>query len=181
MGLDCDWIIRDARLHDAEDIAKIHVAAWQEAYRGIVADSALLELEPQKRAACWRERLAERAVGTFTLVAAPSSHADRAEKGITAFCSAGPSRDPDAHGKGEIYAIYALPSSWGRGAGYLLFREAIVRLQREGMSHTTLWVLERNARGRSFYERQKMMPDGARLEEEMLGTPVVELRYATSR
>jgi hypothetical protein len=83
---------------DAEDIARIHHAAWQESYKGIIDQSYLDAL-------CYDDFLARRrrilnspqTDGIHLVAKCPQS---------VGFCDAGVSR---THGyKGEIYAIYVL-------------------------------------------------------------------------
>jgi GNAT superfamily N-acetyltransferase len=100
---------------------------------------------------------------------------DRAEGGspggghteaIVGFATFGPSRDADASGLGEIYALYVDPESYGGGTGRLLMAEARRRLHDAGMNEAILWVLRGNKRAQRFYEREGWKPDGAtRLEQ----------------
>jgi GNAT superfamily N-acetyltransferase len=100
---------------------------------------------------------------------------DRAEGGspgegpteaIVGFATFGPSRDADASGLGEIYALYVDPESYGGGTGRLLMAEARRRLREAGMNEAILWVLRGNKRAQRFYEREGWKPDGAtRLEQ----------------
>ena len=49
--------IRPAQLGDAERIAAIQVRAWQAAYRGVMPDAYLDELNADDRAAYWRRQV----------------------------------------------------------------------------------------------------------------------------
>ncbi|HNH26830.1 MAG TPA: hypothetical protein PLR93_07410 [Anaerolineales bacterium] len=51
--------IRKAVLKDASAIATVHVAAWKEAYRGIVADEVLNNLSIQRRTEQWTNSLSD--------------------------------------------------------------------------------------------------------------------------
>ncbi len=104
----------------------------------------------------------------------PPSPTDRASGGsaragtgaVTGFVSFGPSRDADAVGFGEIYALYVDPERYQGGVGRLLMAEARQRLQGAGFDAAVLWVLQGNRRALAFYEREGWVPDGAtRLEQ----------------
>jgi ribosomal protein S18 acetylase RimI-like enzyme len=85
---------------------------------------------------------------------------------VVGFVTFGPSRDADAAGLGEIYALYVDPRSYGGGIGRLLMAEARRRLREAGIEEAILWVLRGNDRAATFYEREGWKPDGAtRLEQ----------------
>ncbi len=97
---------------------------------------------------------------------------------IVGFASCGESRD--MQGEGELYAIYALPDSWGSGAGPALMAAVVAALRTGGFDTARLWVLESNPRAQRFYEREGWSRDGGRREEEFLGVPVSEVRFRIS-
>jgi ribosomal protein S18 acetylase RimI-like enzyme len=72
----------------------------------------------------------------------------------------GESRDDDARGLGEVYALYVDPASHRGGVGRMLMAEARRRLTEDGFSEAILWVLQGNSRARSFYEGEDWSPDG---------------------
>jgi ribosomal protein S18 acetylase RimI-like enzyme len=85
---------------------------------------------------------------------------------VVGFVTFGPSRDADAAGLGEIYALCVDPGGYGRGTGRLLMAEARRRLREAGIEEAILWVLRGNDRAAAFYEREGWRPDGAtRLEQ----------------
>lgn len=87
------------------------------------------------------------------------------EEPIIGFVTFGPSRDADAQGLGEIYALYVDPTRHQAGAGRLLMTEARRRLVDLGIEEAVLWVLQGNDRAARFYEREGWEPDGATREE----------------
>ena len=54
---DAGIIIRQARIEDADGIARAHMASWRVTYRGIIRDETLDALRLEERAEMWRERL----------------------------------------------------------------------------------------------------------------------------
>lgn len=146
-------IVRDARVDDAAAIAAIQVAGWKIAYRGMVPDKLLAELEVAQREARWREILA----------GSTSREWVAEEEGtVRAFLSDGPARDADAPaGAWEIYALYTDPRVWGCGFGRALWAALESRLRETGCREVILWVFEANTRARRFYESLGFVADGA--------------------
>jgi ribosomal protein S18 acetylase RimI-like enzyme len=71
-------------------------------------------------------------------------------------------RDPDDSALGNLARLYVKPSRWGLGVGRLLYGAALSHLQTIGFRQASLWVLEGNARARSWYERLGWRPTGER-------------------
>ena len=61
--------------------------------------------------------------------------------------------DPMASSLGHIARLYVAPERWGQGIGTALYAAAVDHLRAVGFAEATLWVLERNTRARSWYER----------------------------
>lgn len=161
--------IRDATKSDAADIARIHVDTWRVAYSGIVPDSLLSRLSMKDRAKKWAKTLSQ------------SNHSIRvavtAEGQIVGWTSFGQSRDHDDHKRGELYAIYLDQAQWGKGIGKELLDDAVSLLQGGGFTSITLWVLEKNARARAFYEKAEFIRDGATKIIMIDGKELTKIRY----
>ena len=160
--------IRPAVAADATGLAEVHVRTWQAAYRGIVPDAYLDSLSASDREASWAKILAN---GSNTVVA-------DVDGAIRGFASSGPSHDDDARPEtGEVYALYVDPDWQSRGTGQMLFSDSLEALAREGFSEATLWVLEKNAPSRGFYEATAMKCDGGRKALAIGGEELCEVRY----
>ena len=59
-------VVRDGRPADAAAVARIHVGAWQHAYRGLVGDAVLDALDVDARTASWGEWIARSLRGDGT-------------------------------------------------------------------------------------------------------------------
>ena len=160
--------VRQARVADAPAMGRLHVRAWQAAYRGQMPDDYLERLRPEDRAAYWDGVLRREDRGGAVLVA------ERAGE-VVGFAAAGPSPDPE--GAGELYAINLDPDHWGTGAGRALLAAAQAELARLGLAESVLWVLAGNARARRFYERAGWGADGTERTSEAFGVSVLEVRY----
>jgi ribosomal protein S18 acetylase RimI-like enzyme len=73
--------------------------------------------------------------------------------------------------------LYVHPQAWSTGAGRELWLAARERLQSQGSSSISLWVLERNARAIRFYsEAGFTIETGSEKELALGGTKVREVR-----
>jgi GNAT superfamily N-acetyltransferase len=164
--------IRLATRADADAVARVHVASWQAAYRGLLPDEYLDSLQWEQRYDFWAKELeTPGSAGSQTWVLV-------SELGVLGFASVGPARDDDRQSAGcwEVYGIYLLPDQWGQGNGHRLMERAL-RATASEVGDVSLWVLAGNQRARSFYERQGFRPDGHRRAEVIGGREVVEVRY----
>ena len=161
-------MIRKATFEDAASIARVHVGTWRAAYAGIVPDDYLASLSEEKRTKSWQQQLTD---GRTILVAEKDGE-------VIGLASGGPSRDADATGDAEVYAIYVLPEHWGCGVG----RELMAKME-DSLSDahsTTLWVLRDNQRAIRFYERIGYRSDGAEKEIRLGGNGFLEVRFRKS-
>lgn len=154
---------------DALGIARVQVAAWQAAYRGLMEQSLLDSLDPAAKVRSWE---------TFTT--APEHQVFVVEDGsrIAGYAHVCASRDEPDSATGEVASIYVLPSLWRKGLGTALLRTAERALIAQGHHSITLWVLEANTLARQFYERSGYLADGAAKLHPKSG--LRELRYRRS-
>ena len=141
-----DVLIRPAAVADAEGIAKIHVNAWKETYRGLMPDSVLDTLSIERRTDQWK-----------TILANPDDvyHlafvAERNVK-IIGFANYGKEREGDQAYQGELYAIYLLKEFQGQGIGKALMQKTVEGLLALEIESMLVWVLADNPY-REFYKR----------------------------
>ena len=161
--------VRRAQPKDAAAIAKVHVAAWQAAYKGLLPDTFLASLSIEERERGWQQtlRYPERAV----FVA-------EQEGETVGFASFGKCRDADKDSDttAELMTIYALPEVWGQGIGRALWQAVLKAMLEEGFLETTLWVLEGNDRALRFYKAAGFTLDGTQKTEEWNGVTLHEQR-----
>lgn len=155
-----DVLVREARLQDAAALARVQVESWHAAYRELIPAPRLAAFTVPRRTAAWQRVLSQRAPGHG------STTVFDGERGITGFASSGRSRDRP--GWGELWALYVLPSEWGRGVGSALFAESIAYLASLDLRRVTLWMLEGNERALQFYGGNGFALDGARKVEDGL-------------
>jgi ribosomal protein S18 acetylase RimI-like enzyme len=160
--------VRPATVADAPAMGRLHVRAWQAAYRGDMPDEYLDGLRAEDRAAYWDSVLRREHRRGVVLVVERDGE-------VVGFAAAGPSQGPE--GAGELYAIDVDPDHWGTGAGRALLEEAQAELARLGADEWVLWVLPGNARARRFYEIAGWVADGSERTSEVFGVTVPEVRY----
>jgi GNAT superfamily N-acetyltransferase len=154
------WTIARPTLDDLEEMGRVHVQVWQEAYAGLMSDDFLAGLDPTVGPRRWRER--------FGSIPGISWWIARDDLGIVALATSGPPRDDDAPVPLELYAINVLRRAHGTGLAADLMTHTI------GDRPAYLWVLEGNSRAEAFYRRHGFVDDGIRKPEPDTG--VLEMR-----
>ncbi|QUR67621.1 GNAT family N-acetyltransferase [Mycobacterium spongiae] len=161
--------VRAAVPDDAVAVARVHVRSWQAAFRGLIAQDYLDNLDPELWAAGYTfGRMGLRLPST--IVAVDGSQ-------ICGLATTGLCRDKDLANFGELMAIYVDPEYLHTGVGRLLIATARQRLGQLGVRGAVLWVLDGNVRARQFYERDAWRCDGTRRARVIGPTPVAEVRY----
>jgi ribosomal protein S18 acetylase RimI-like enzyme len=79
---------------------------------------------------------------------------------------------------GEIAMLYVSPEFQGHGVGAHLMRSALLGLEDAGFHWVHIWVVEKNAAARAFYEGHGLRADGARRVDVFHGVQVPVVRYA---
>lgn len=161
--------IRAATTNDADQMAKAHVDAWHQAYRGLVPDSFLARLTYEKRAQRWRTELT---------TAKEETYIAQEDGRCIGFVTLGAARDSDSEPNvtGEIWGIYIAPAHWRCGVGRALAQHAERLLRSRGFKEVTLWVFQDNAQARRFYESCGFVLDGASKVEDY-DKPLAVIRY----
>jgi ribosomal protein S18 acetylase RimI-like enzyme len=149
--------IREATAIDAESIARVRVASWRAAYRGIIDDAYLDALSVEAGRARYLRGFDPAPAAAFTRVAADD------DGRVVGFASGGASRGAGAPAReGEVWMLYLLPEAQRRGLGTRLMGSMARGLDRRGLGSMAVWALERNAPARAFYERLGGRPAGER-------------------
>jgi ribosomal protein S18 acetylase RimI-like enzyme len=161
-------IIRSATPDDALAVATVHVRAWQEGYRGLVADDYLDALRPEDRAARYDLGASD--------PARPSTTVAVRDGVVCGFATIGACREAGAQ-TGELLALHVDPSAWGLGVGRRLIAEARARLHSLGFTEAVLWVLVGNERAQRFYRIDGWRPDDCERTAELWGTRIDDVRF----
>lgn len=160
--------VRQAKVDDALEIARVQTTSWQSSYRGILPDSILDTMDVGRRASMRREILLDGSA--LNLVAYDVTHKD-----LVGFCNAAVSRrgGPTV---GELYEIYIVDYAKRYGLGRELLESALDWCRENEMTQMIVWVLENNAHARRFYAAMGGEPAG-RVQSSVRGFPVIEVSY----
>ena len=198
--------VRDARVADAADLARIQVARWRAGYPGLVPDRVLAELTNEAAEERWREHWAQslenppssrhRVLAAITVEPAGSQEPGGAHgaagahgaggvqaRSVAGFAALGPSTDPDKWPgtEAELYELCVEPGRRGQGHGSRLLNAAAATLADDGFGTVCGWILAGDATARAFLEASGWAPDGTRGELEMgVGVPVIRLHASLS-
>lgn len=142
--------VRRATIKDAAAIADVHVRSWQSAYKGILPEGFLSNLNKQSRKEMW---------STFIKNDGKLYVLEKSLCGIFGFLSLERARDSDLTDAIELSSIYLHPKHYNRGAGSAFWREVEPTIR---ASCVYLWVLSRNERGKAFYLKNGFTPDGVK-------------------
>lgn len=150
-------------------MARVHVRAWQAAYKALLPTEYLAGLRTEDRAPRYDFATAD-VTKPQTLVAVEGD-------AIVGFATTSPSRDGDLGYFGELGALYVDPERWGCGVGRELMSAARAQLAERGFKDALLWVLVGNARAERFYRTDGWRADGMRRMQTVWGVTVDEVRW----
>ena len=141
-----DIIIRNATIYDIEKIADIKIEGWQTAYRGIVEDYYLDNMDREKEIEKRRNNIDK---GVNIIVAESNND-------IVGFClyrnfNNYPEKYPNADC--EISSLYVTSKLKRNGIGRKLMHYVIELLKKEGKTTMILGCLKENYPSRAFYEK----------------------------
>jgi GNAT superfamily N-acetyltransferase len=153
-------VVRRPIVADADELARINIASWQDAYTGIIPWARINEMTLLTYRQRWIDRLSAAQPGVAYFMAEVHGQ-------LAAYAGGGPYRVQedavveDTTGLGELYAVYADPLMQQRGAGSAVHDALLEWLGDAGYTAAALWVLTANQRSRSWYARRGWQPDGA--------------------
>lgn len=159
-----EFTLRQATLPDADELGRVHIACWREAYPHLLSEASFQVATPEWRASRWRRVLPEDP-------GPRNGHVNwLAEVGgtLVGFSSAGPAEETPL----QLHALYVLARYHGTGIGQALLERAL------GDRPAQLWVAEENPRARAFYRRNGFEPTGERKVDSFVLDRIAELRMA---
>ncbi|MBB5643028.1 GNAT family N-acetyltransferase [Cryobacterium roopkundense] len=149
------FTVRPAIPADAAAMAYIHVATWQETYRGLMTDEMLDDPEfVLTRQQFWTIGLSDERFAHHRVAVAEMDG-----KLIGIAQSAEPT-DADATWSQQLNILYVLASAHGIGAGRSLLQAVI-----SNDTAAALWVADPNPRAQALYRKHGFLPDGTLKEE----------------
>jgi GNAT superfamily N-acetyltransferase len=163
--------VRQALLGDERRIAKIHVAAWREAYKSFMDEKYLESLNIDEKETMWASILKESGKGTYLV--------SELNHKIEGFCAFGSTRDSDLDElSAELFAINISPKKWRKGLGTALLSRVIEEVSHKNYSTIHLWVIERNAQAIQFYKQHGFKCENIyKVDSSHSENPIKEVRY----
>lgn len=162
-----DASVRGAVPEDAASIARVQAAAWRAAYRTLLPDEVLEDLDSSLAHDQWRESVATPPSARHRVLVAVAG-AD-----VVGFAAFGPSEDPDlvAMVDAEMIALCVLPDRIREGHGSRLVNAAVDHLRDDGFLHVRVWLAAgaEDERMHAFLAGAGWADDGSRRELDLHG------------
>ena len=160
--------IKDALLKDAIVISNIHAVSWKVAYRDIVPQKYLDELQSDFWVSAFQNWINNKILTVKQIC----------ENDTPVGCiSYGESRDEKLPNWGEIVSLYIHPDYFRKGYGQQLLDIALNDLRKDGFQKCYLWVLEKNKNARDFYEKNEFQCNQDIYNLEIMGKKLMDVRY----
>lgn len=139
--------VRYANINDIEEISKIKVDGWRNAYKEIISDEYLKSLDYETNQRKYNEHFYDEYFGVY-----------EDDKGmVLGFCRFGERQNLELEGHleydCELSAIYVKPGHMGKGIGQEMFNFVKTELKKKGKTKMILWVLEKNTASIEFYKK----------------------------
>ena len=141
------FVIRAARVEDAEAISAVRVQSWRESYSHFLSDGLLGSMDVARGAVTWRELIA----GGATVAVA------EVDGEVRGFAASGAPEEDNPPRDLALWLMYQLATEHGSGSGQALLDAVISDRPAQ------LWVAELNPRAIAFYRRNGFVADGERL------------------
>ena len=159
--------IRRATRDDCEGIARVHVQAWEESYRGVLPDRALEPYDFERRFAEWSEILAEDA--SIAYVACDGEC-------IVGFAYALENHDEPGY-DALLSTLYVLAAYHRRGIAVRLLEALDAALREYGLDGMWLLTLRDRNPARGFYEHLGAIRIREQSAPAVLGEGVMDVVY----
>lgn len=134
-------LIRYYEERDIDKIAKIIVDDWKIAYKGIIDNDYLENLNYIDRAKNIKEKYEKQKSIVYI-----------DNEDVKGYCRFGENRDNEKE-YGEIYALYIKYDERNNGIGKSLSKKAMQILKDKGYKEAVIWCLKENKNARKFYEK----------------------------
>lgn len=181
-----DSFVREARVADATDLARIQVSSWRAEYAGVVPDTVLDELtspDAEERFRSQWEAAASRPPTARHRVLVAVETRESRQRVVAGFASCGPATDADLWPAtdAELYELDVAPGMAGHGHGSRLLNAVADTVRDDGFQTLCAWALESGEGIRAFLESSGWRADGARAELDMgTAVPVIRLHAAVA-
>ena len=140
--------IRLATTDDSETLARIMIAAWHSAFRGILSDDTIEQYTQFDPCAAMFSQILESGVGAMYLAELGSR-----PMGLLYWL-------PESQKDVRIEALLTIPDAWGKGIGSALMHRALFDMSVSGFTTAHVWPFAQNHRAQHFYQKHVFSPTG---------------------
>lgn len=131
------------KIKDSLEIAKLIKGGWNSAYKGLISDEYLKNMNVEKLSVNWKNKIR---VNENVYV-----YKDNNEiLGVIIF---GESKDFNAEVIGEVFVLYVKVEEKRKGIGTKLLKFAQNQLLEQGYEKMVIWCLKGNEQGSEFYKK----------------------------
>ncbi|WP_434297673.1 GNAT family N-acetyltransferase [Clostridium sporogenes] len=160
--------IKDAKLQDAETISNIYALGWKSAYKGIVPQKYLDQLQNNFWVDAFKNWIGN------NLFKVKEIYEDSISVGCIVY---GKARDEMLTKCGEIVSIYIHPDYFRKGYGQKLLDFALADMKKDNYKNIYLWVLKENKNAQLFYEKNGFQCNQDEYNFEIMGKQLTDIRY----
>ncbi|AFS79306.1 acetyltransferase, GNAT family [Gottschalkia acidurici 9a] len=160
--------IRSATIQDVETISKIHASSWKVAYKNIVPQKYLDELQSDFWISIFKEWIKNNTLKVKLI------YEENICVGSIAY---GDSRDESLLKWAEIASLYIHPNYFGKRYGQRLLNVALCDIEKDEYENSYLWVLEENIGAQIFYEKNGFVSNRDKYSVEIMGKKLTNIRY----
>ena len=137
--------IRKAKLGDEKILAHIQTESWKSAFTDIISAEDMERYTDIAKAEAMYENVLKSDHAEVSIL-----KIDGKPHCIAAWSKARNSQLSDC---AELICIHSLSKNQGKGYGSIMMNHIIDEIKNSGYNSVLLWVFEKNARARSFYEK----------------------------
>ena len=130
-------------IKDSLEIAKLIKAGWNSAYKGIISDEDLYNMDVEKMAEKWKNNIESNS----------NIYIYKENDTILGVIRFGKAEDVFTKKIGEIFCLYVKPEEKRKGIGTKLFNIAKNKLIEDGYDKMIIWCLKGNKQGENFYKK----------------------------
>lgn len=152
-----------AKPEDSNKIARLIKTGWNSAYKGLIADDFLNNMNEEKMSEGWKDDINKN----------QNIYVYKVEDEILGVIRFGKAEDNSLVDTGEIYVLYVKPAEKRKGIGSKLLSFAKNELLKQGYKKMIVWCLKGNTQGSNFYKKMKGQYIGNR-NYELKGLKVEE-------
>lgn len=160
--------VRRASINDITEMSLIHAHSWKSAYRDLLPDEYLEELEDTGWVSMLEKNMRDDSIVAWVATL---------EKDIAACTCVGNSRHKGYEQQLELISIYVLPEHWNKGLGSSLVNEVLNYASDNAYPEVGLWVMDQNTQAIRFYEKHGFIYNDDKTSSSVGGRPITVKRY----